>query len=102
MRVQVCNRAAHALKFLQKNFANLVLMDLVLPDQGGFELYEELKAANINVPVIFLTGEPGGGEQGPRPRAGRRRLHHEAFQLRGAHGRPHQGGPSAAPTTRRT
>jgi len=29
---------------------------LVLPDKPGFELYEELKAANINVPVIFLTG----------------------------------------------
>jgi DNA-binding response OmpR family regulator len=56
MRVQVCNRADHALKFLQHNFANLVLMDLVLPDRPGFELYEELKAANINVPVIFLTG----------------------------------------------
>jgi DNA-binding response OmpR family regulator len=56
MRVQVCNRAAHALKFLQHNFANLVLLDLVLPDQSGFELYEELKGANINVPVIFLTG----------------------------------------------
>lgn len=55
MRVQLCNRAAHALKFLQKNFANLVLMDLVLPDQGGFELYEDMKAANINVPVIFVT-----------------------------------------------
>jgi DNA-binding response OmpR family regulator len=55
MRVQVCNRAAHAHKFLQRNFANLVLLDLVLPDQGGFELYEELKAANINVPVIFVT-----------------------------------------------
>jgi DNA-binding response OmpR family regulator len=55
MRVQVCNRAAHALKFLQRNFANLILLDLVLPDQGGFELYEDLKAADINVPVIFLT-----------------------------------------------
>ena len=55
MRVQVCNRAAHAMKFLQKNFANLILMDLVLPDKGGFELYEELKAADINVPVIFVT-----------------------------------------------
>jgi DNA-binding response OmpR family regulator len=55
MRVQLCNRAAHALKFLQRNFANLVLLDLVLPDKGGFELYEELKAANIHVPVIFLT-----------------------------------------------
>ncbi|HXN35197.1 MAG TPA: response regulator transcription factor [Opitutaceae bacterium] len=56
MRVQVCSRAAHALKFLQKNFANLVLLDLVLPDRPGFELYEELKASNISVPVIFLTG----------------------------------------------
>jgi DNA-binding response OmpR family regulator len=56
MRVQVCNRAAHAVKFLQRNFANLVLLDLVLPDQSGFELYEDLKASNINVPVIFLTG----------------------------------------------
>jgi DNA-binding response OmpR family regulator len=55
MRVQVCNRAAHAYKFLQRNFANLILLDLVLPDKGGFELYEELKAADINVPVIFLT-----------------------------------------------
>ena len=56
MRVQVCNRASHAVKFLQRNFANLVLLDLVLPDQSGFELYEDLKASDINVPVIFLTG----------------------------------------------
>jgi len=56
MRVQVCNRAAHAMKFLQRNFANLILLDLVLPDQSGFELYEDLKASNITVPVIFLTG----------------------------------------------
>jgi DNA-binding response OmpR family regulator len=55
MRVQVCNRAAHAMKFLQKNFANLVLLDLMLPDQPGFALYGDLKAANINVPVIFVT-----------------------------------------------
>ena len=55
MRVQLCSRAGHALKFLQRNFANLILLDLVLPDQGGFELYEDLKAANINVPVIFVT-----------------------------------------------
>ena len=55
MRVQVCNRAGHAMKFLQKNFANLVLLDLMLPDQPGFALYGDLKAANINVPVIFVT-----------------------------------------------
>jgi DNA-binding response OmpR family regulator len=56
MHTQVCNRAAHASKFLRKNFANLLLLDITLPDQSGFALMEELKAADITVPVIFLTG----------------------------------------------
>lgn len=56
MQTQICNRAAHALRFLQKNFANLVLLDLNLPDQSGFSLLQELKANDINVPTIFLTG----------------------------------------------
>jgi len=55
MRVQVCNRASHAIKFLQRNFANLVLLDLVLPDQSGFELYEDLKAANITNDTLQRT-----------------------------------------------
>lgn len=56
MNTQVCNRGVHALKFLQRNFANLMLLDINLPDQSGFSLLEELKAADITVPIIFLTG----------------------------------------------
>lgn len=56
MRTQICNRVAHALKFLKKNYANLVLLDINLPDQPGFALVEQLKAADVPVPVIFLTG----------------------------------------------
>lgn len=56
METQVCNRADHALKFLQKNFANLLLLDISLPDQSGFSLLESLKGADIAVPTIFLTG----------------------------------------------
>lgn len=56
MHTQVCNRAQHALRFLKKNFANLVLLDINLPDQSGFSLIEELKGADVAVPVIFLTG----------------------------------------------
>jgi DNA-binding response OmpR family regulator len=56
MNTQVCNRAAHAFRFLKKNFANLLLLDINLPDQSGFSLLEELKGADIGVPVIFLTG----------------------------------------------
>jgi DNA-binding response OmpR family regulator len=56
MQTQLCNRAAHALRFLQHNFANLVLLDLNLPDQSGFSLLEDLKKADITIPTIFMTG----------------------------------------------
>jgi len=56
MNTQVCSRSAHAAKFLKKNFANLILLDITLPDQSGFAFLEELKATGIVVPVIFLTG----------------------------------------------
>lgn len=57
MQTQVCNRTAHAFRFLKQNFANLLLLDISLPDGSGFSLLEELKAADISVPVIFVTGE---------------------------------------------
>lgn len=56
MQTQVYNRCAHALKFLKRNFANLMLLDLNLPDQSGFALMEDLKKDDITVPTIFLTG----------------------------------------------
>ena len=56
MRTQICNRATHAVRFLQRNFANLVLLDINLPDPSGFAMTEDLKAGGINVPIIFLTG----------------------------------------------
>lgn len=56
MNTQVYNRAAPVLNFLSNNFANLMLLDVNLPDQSGFTLMEELKRQNISVPTIFLTG----------------------------------------------
>jgi len=55
MQTQVYNRAAHALRFLKSNFANLLLLDLNLPDQSGFSLVEEFKQHDISIPVIFVT-----------------------------------------------
>lgn len=56
MQTQVYNRCALALRFLKKNFANLLLLDVNLPDQSGFALLEELKSNDILIPTIFLTG----------------------------------------------
>ena len=56
MHTQICNRAEHALKFLKKNFANLVLLDINLPDRTGFQLVDDLKSEDVSVPIIFVTG----------------------------------------------
>lgn len=56
MNVQAYNRCAPALRFLQHNFANLLLLDLTLPDLNGFEMLKALKEQDINIPTIFLTG----------------------------------------------
>jgi two-component system alkaline phosphatase synthesis response regulator PhoP len=55
MQTQVYHRSANALRFLSDNFANLMLLDVNLPDDTGFGLLEELRKKNINVPTIFLT-----------------------------------------------
>jgi DNA-binding response OmpR family regulator len=56
MNAQVYNKAAPVLSYLGKNFANLMLLDVNLPDQNGFNLLEEMKKHGITVPTIFLTG----------------------------------------------
>jgi len=56
MQTQVCNRCALAMRFLKNNFANIILLDLTLPDQNGFAFMEDLKNEDINIPTIFLTG----------------------------------------------
>lgn len=56
MQTQVYNRCAHAFRFLKRNFANLILLDVNLPDQTGFALLEELRKNDITIPAIFLTG----------------------------------------------
>jgi two-component system alkaline phosphatase synthesis response regulator PhoP len=55
MNVQAYNRIAPALRFLQHNFANLVLLDVNMPEGSGFDLLRQMKEQDINTPTIFLT-----------------------------------------------
>jgi DNA-binding response OmpR family regulator len=57
MQVQGYASAPPALRFLRKNFANLLLLDVNLPGgMSGFELRAALTRERIEVPTIFLTG----------------------------------------------
>lgn len=57
MQSQICHEAAHVERFLKTNFANLLLLDLHLPDSSGLTLMKDLRTSGIETPVIFLTGE---------------------------------------------
>ncbi|MFP4282873.1 MAG: response regulator transcription factor [Opitutales bacterium] len=57
MQTQVCHRGTNALRFLELNFANLILLDVNLPDLTGFAMVEEMKKKNLHAPVIFLTAD---------------------------------------------
>ena len=57
MRTQTFNRVTPVIRFLETNFANLVLLDVNLPDGNGFLVAEELRSKGIQTPIIFLTGE---------------------------------------------
>jgi CheY-like chemotaxis protein len=44
-----------ALKSFKPNFYDLVLIDIVMPDMDGFELYERLMKIDPDIRVCFLT-----------------------------------------------
>ena len=44
-----------ALKFFRPNFYDLALIDIVMPELDGFELYERLKKIDPDIKVCFLT-----------------------------------------------
>lgn len=47
-----CMKARELMKFFS---FNLIMFDVMLPDGNGLELCTELRAADNNVPVLFLT-----------------------------------------------
>ena len=57
--VLVARSGSEALKTFKNNFSNLhlVLLDVMLPDINGFDLCEEFKAIQPQIPIIFLTAK---------------------------------------------
>lgn len=48
-----------ALRYLEKNTVDLVLLDLMMPEMDGFETFERIKQLelNKNTPVVYLTAD---------------------------------------------
>ncbi|MGB5848548.1 MAG: response regulator [Ignavibacteriaceae bacterium] len=52
-----------ALKMIEENPPQVVVLDVMMPGIGGIEILQRMKAQNIQIPVILLTGY-GSTEQG--------------------------------------
>ena len=52
-----------ALKMIEENPPQVVVLDVMMPGIGGIEILQRMKAQNLQIPVILLTGY-GSSEQG--------------------------------------
>src|SRR3974377_1578926 len=53
----VCDNAARALELLKSRPFDLMLSDGVMPGKDGLALLEEMRKAEIGLPVIMISGQ---------------------------------------------
>jgi DNA-binding NtrC family response regulator len=58
MEVSTADSAAAALKMLEKETYDAVLLDLMMPEMGGIEALQIMRKKQPEVQVIFVTGHP--------------------------------------------
>ncbi|MBR0173430.1 MAG: response regulator [Lachnospiraceae bacterium] len=58
-RLESVYSGAEALKKLREQTVDLILMDIIMPEQDGFETFRNIREEGIcpDVPVIFLTAK---------------------------------------------
>jgi two-component system nitrogen regulation response regulator NtrX len=53
----VADRAARALELVRAQTFDLIFSDVVMPDQDGISLLEEMRAAGVTTPVVMISGQ---------------------------------------------
>lgn len=51
------NDGAKAIDLFKKSMPDICVLDIMLPNKDGFELADEIRAINENIPIIFLTAK---------------------------------------------
>ena len=55
VQVVTAKTAAEGVKLLPQSHPDVVILDIMLPDQSGLETYQQVHAHDSKVPVIFIT-----------------------------------------------
>lgn len=58
-KVQIALTGEEGLAEFQANGADLILLDMTLPEMQGTQVLRELRNLNARVPIIIITGETG-------------------------------------------
>ncbi len=53
----VCDNAARAIELARAGSFDMILSDVVMPGKDGLTLLEELRALNISLPVVMISGQ---------------------------------------------
>lgn len=56
MNVRTFHNGTEVVKFLKRDCASIMLLDVNLPDIDGFNVMNQLHSIGVMIPVIFLTG----------------------------------------------
>lgn len=58
-RIAATNSGKAALKYLEKNHPDLILLDINMPEMDGFEVMEQIRKneETADIPIIFLTAD---------------------------------------------
>ncbi|GAB2486162.1 hypothetical protein GCM10008929_08670 [Alkalibacterium psychrotolerans] len=54
--VFVTSNSNEAIDYLKTGTIDLALIDIVMPEKSGFDIYEEINSFNNRVPLLFMTG----------------------------------------------
>ena len=57
LRVESFNDPVEALREFRPDFYHLVIIDILMPNMNGFELYNRLKKLDSHVKICFMTTE---------------------------------------------
>ena len=56
-KVSVAADGLQALEVLDHNVIDLIIADIMMPNMDGYKLIEELRGANIEIPVLIVTAK---------------------------------------------
>lgn len=52
-----------AIKFFEEQHFDLIILDVMLPEVNGFQICEQIRLTNMEVPIIFLTAKDGSTDR---------------------------------------